>query len=176
MREQISFDLARTIVCISYLEEMMGSFYSALSRLIDEKEIKLAFKYLAMDSNMRRDALRHIAEFLAPSLREEGIEGCEDLVGSKLIEAWRRYEDMITRIEKGAVGKKEIINSIKWHVSFSGPEYLMMVNLIAFSFLLKARLAVKQVLKAMADGRKGRIEVLERIIELMRSLNSSSRN
>ncbi len=169
MKEQGSFDLARTILCISYLEEKMGSFYSIVSRILDEEEIKLAFNYLAKDSNVRRDLLRHIAKLLAPSLKEEGIEACEDIVGSKLIEALRRYEDIMNRIEKRAVGRKEILNSIKWHVSFSGPEYLMMVNLIAFSFILKDRLGIKQVLKAMADGRKSRIEVLERIIELMRS-------
>jgi len=117
---------------------------------------------------VRKELLRHIAKLLAPSLKE-GIEGCEAIVGSKLIEALSRYEDIMNKIEKGAVGRREILNSIKWHVSFSGPEYLMMMNLIAFSFILKDRLGVKQVLKAMADGRKSRIEVLERIIELMRS-------
>ncbi|RLG45795.1 MAG: hypothetical protein DRN92_06355 [Thermoproteota archaeon] len=168
MKEQGSFDLARTILCISYLEEKMGSFYSVLSRISDEEEIKLAFNYLAKDSNVRKELLRHIAKLLASSLKE-GIEGCEDIVGSKLIEALSRYEDIMNKIEKGAVGRREILNSIKWHVSFSGPEYLIMVNLIAFSFILKDRLGVKQMLKAMADGRKSRIEVLERIIELMRS-------
>ncbi|RLG54258.1 MAG: hypothetical protein DRO00_01790 [Thermoproteota archaeon] len=168
MKEQGSFDLARTILCISYLEEKMGSFYSVLSRISDEEEIRLAFNFLAKDSNVRKELLRHIAKLLAPSLKE-GIEGCEAIVGSKLIEALSRYEDIMNKIEKGAVGRREILNSIKWHVSFSGPEYLMMMNLIAFSFILKDRLGVKQVLKAMADGRKSRIEVLERIIELMRS-------
>lgn len=168
MKEQGSFDLARTILCISYLEEKIGSFYSVLSRISDEEEIKLAFNYLAKDSNVRKELLRHIAKLLVPSLKE-GIEGCEAIVGSKLIEALSRYEDIMNKIEKGAVGRREILNSIKWHVSFSGPEYLMMMNLIAFSFILKDRLGVKQVLKAMADGRKSRIEVLERIIELMRS-------
>ena len=146
----------------------MGSFYSVLSRISDEEEIRLAFNFLAKDSNVRKELLRHIAKLLAPSLKE-GIEGCEAIVGSKLIEALSRYEDIMNKIEKGAVGRREILNSIKWHVSFSGPEYLMMMNLIAFSFILKDRLGVKQVLKTMADGRKSRIEVLERIIELMRS-------
>jgi len=130
-----------------------GHFYSVLSRISDEEEIKLAFNYLAKDSNVRKELLRHIAKLLVPSLKE-GIEGCEDIVGSKLIEALSRYEDIMNKIEKGAVGRREILNSIKWHVSFSGPEYLIMVNLIAFSFILKDRLGVKQVLKAMADGRK----------------------
>jgi len=40
MKEQGSFDLARTILCISYLEEKMGSFYSVLSRISDEEEMR----------------------------------------------------------------------------------------------------------------------------------------
>ncbi|GEM_PF-3496943 len=169
MEEQSSLELAKTILCISYLEEKIGGFYSVLSRVSEKEEVKLAFNYLSMDSRMRRDFLRRIAKLLYPSLTDETIKNCENLVGSKLIEALRKYDYMISRVEQGAAKKEDILDLIKWHVNFSGPEYLMMVNLMAFSFILKNRKGIGQVLKSMADGRKSRIEVLEQLIELMRS-------
>lgn len=146
----------------------MGRFDLALSKIFDEEEIKIAFDYLSMDSYMRKNVLRRIAKSLASPLVEKDIAGCEDIVGSKVMEALRRYEDMITKIEKGIVKDNDVVSLIRWHTTFSGPEYLMMVNLIAFSFILRDRDGIKQVLKAMADGRKDRIEVLKRIARKVR--------
>lgn len=169
MDSQSELELAKTILCISYLEEKIGKFYSLLSKISDNEEVRLAFNYLSMDSEIRRNSLRHIAKSLAPSLKDETIEKCENVVGSKLIEALKRYDSLIAEIERGTAEKRDILNYIRWQTAFSGPEYLMIMNLTAFSFILRERSGIKQLLKAMADGRKSRIEILEKVAEMMES-------
>ncbi len=169
MKRQTFAELGKTILCISLLEERIGHFYSIISKLSDNKEVKLAFEYLSADSEVQKDFLHRIARFLAPSLKFETIEKCEDMVGSKLIEALKRYETVLNKMEEGLLRREDITELIRWHVSFSGPEYLMMVNLTAFSFILQDRKGISQILKAMAEGRKARIELLEQMIGLLRS-------
>ena len=169
MNNQSELELAKTLLCISYLEEKIGRFYSLLSKISNNEEVRLAFNYLSMDSKVRRDSLRHIAKSLAPRVEEEALERCEDVVGSKLVEALKRYEGLILEIERGIAKKRDILNYIRWQTAYSGPEYLMMMNLTAFSFILREKKGINQLLKAMADGRKSRIEILERIAEIMES-------
>ncbi|HIE22856.1 MAG TPA: hypothetical protein EYP68_01335 [Candidatus Korarchaeota archaeon] len=176
MKNQNFAEIGKTILCISLLEEKIKQFYSIVSKLSENEEVKLAFEYLSADSEIHKDFLRRIAKLLAPSLKFETIENCEVMVGSKLMEALKKYEDMLNKMEKRALGKEDITELIRWHISLSGPEYLMMVNLTAFSFILKRRKGVSQILKAMAEGRKARIEVQEQIIRAIGSVKPPHNN